>query len=231
MGQSLKTTPSITEEATTALRETCSRVNPFAAAREVWVKLLSPEDRKRLGNDVEKAHQVHRGTVGMWMHLRGVTFRRSVIELGKKLQCLSPEAGEWLLREIGESTDDSEAMVEQAVRTGALVLTERPREAYWNSGRIEIDWENKPTLWNFLWELSVHAKGGRSIDRLTFGERKNFSYASKTKSRLVNQEGFPCELDVLINPAGRGSLKLTLPPNRIRIFQISPNGSLRELTS
>jgi len=213
------------------LQTTYLRVKPLVCAERVWEQLLLPDDRVRLGGDLENAWSEHHSTVGMWQFLRGISVDRAVIELGQKLNLLTPENTEWLLREIGESADNPEQLVDKATESGALVLIEQPREAYWKTEMIEIDWETNPVLWNFLWELARHAKGNRPIDNLTFGDHKKDGYASKLKYRLVNDEVFPDELRQLIKPAGKGSIKLNLARSLIRIFQISPTGSLCEVTA
>ena len=133
----------------------------------------------------------------------------------------------WLLREIGESSDALEA-IDQATLAGALVLTEQPREAYWNGQPIDVDWEKHDALWVFLLKLAQRAKAGLPIDACVFGEQVDPDIVTKRKSRLRALQGFPRELSEMIEVVGVATQQLVLPPERIRIFEVTGSGELRE---
>lgn len=53
------------------------RMKGTAAALRLWQRVLTDEDRRRLGGDLEEAYVQHCGAVGMWRHLRGVSVPRA----------------------------------------------------------------------------------------------------------------------------------------------------------
>jgi hypothetical protein len=98
---------------------------PVSAAR-LWERVLTPQERQRLGGDLEVAWRGHGGTAGMWMALRQVSRPRAVLDVPHEIGLLTDGNYRWLLREIGELHDDPEDALQAAVRTGGLVLVERP---------------------------------------------------------------------------------------------------------
>ena len=77
------------------------RIKPRVSAEHLWTRVLTEEDRLRLGGDFENCYP-RLGTAGMWMELRGVSEERAVIEVARKLRFLDEESANQLLREIGE---------------------------------------------------------------------------------------------------------------------------------
>jgi hypothetical protein len=165
------------------------------------------------------------------MTLRGVSTARAVVEVAHRLDFLTEQNERWLLRELGEIFDDPEEAVAAAVATESLVLTERPRRAWWNRRPIAVDWDVHSSLWNSFWELCQKAKAGQPIDRSIFGNHSHEDFVVKQKSRLRRTPGFPDDLADLINPCGRGTQKLDLPRSRIRIFQLITVERLEERTT
>lgn len=219
----------ISERAIEALRTAFLRVHPPMSAVRLWERVLSPADRQRLGGDMEQAFHKY-GTVGMWQQLRGVSGERAVIDVARRLNLMDEATEEWLLREIGDLSDDPEAAIAAAVATGALVLVESPRAAYWEGEPIDIDWYDRSVLWTYLWELARHSKADQPIDSFTFGEHAAGDYVVKQKSRLSALEAFPVSLSDRIEPAGCGSQQLDLPPPQIRLFELETIETLRERT-
>ena len=111
---------------------------------------------------------------------------------------------------------------------GDLVLTERPRGAYWKGHAIEVNWERKSVLWNFFFELCQHAKANQPIDSFALGSQSHPASVTKLKSRLLSEPGFPAALGRLIKPAGNGTQRLDLPAEKIHIFEIVSLETLRE---
>jgi len=204
------------------------RIKGFVSAKLLWDRYLSPGDRKRFDDDLEDAYK-RLGTAGIWARLRGVTIQRAVLDVAKKLQTLTDENYEWLLRESGEILDPEEAK-EQAIIAGHLVVVEPQREVHWKGARIEVDWHRNEAQWVFLDELCRHAKAGRPVDRFSFGERAHQDVVTKRKSRLLSIRGFPIDLGVLIEPVDPRTQQLRLPPEQIRIFERDGVDSLREWT-
>ena len=207
------------------------RTRPPVSAQKLWDEVLTPADRTRLGGDFCEAFRTYDGTVGMWKTLRGVSGERALIDVAKKLNFLTEESRQWLLREVGELSDDPEEMVSLAVRAGGLVIVESPRAAYWQGQLIEIDWQRRDALWNYLLELARHSKGKGSIDRTCFGDKVGMNYVAQQKNRLTGLRNFPLSLADCISSFGRGSQKLDLSPSQIRILQLETIESLREWTA
>jgi hypothetical protein len=80
------------------------RVKAEVSAARLWERVLSEEDRQRLGGDLETCYR-QLSTVGMWMKLRGVSQARAVADLAHELGFLDQTNYRWLLREIGEVPD------------------------------------------------------------------------------------------------------------------------------
>lgn len=201
------------------------RIRGSVSALHLWERHLTPEERDRLGGDVELAFR-KRGTAGMWVALHGVTWQRAVVDVAHKIGFLCDSDHQWLLRETGELRTGDEAY-EHAIVANGLVLNEDTHEVFWRGEQIDIDWSQE-ALWVFVWELARHAKAGRPIDSTTFGGRASHKVVAHRKSRLKQEACFPHELGELIQVAGLGTQKLMLPPEEIRIFERHIDGEVRE---
>jgi len=199
-----------------AFLECRQRICNVPGAQRLWERHLTPSDRDRLGGDFCRAYEEHQ-ILGMWVTLRGVTRNRAVLDIGLRLNFLSEGDYQWLVREIGEFPNTQEAMT-AAIAAGHLVLVEDPREVYWNGVVIDVDWNRYAANWEFLWVLSQQAKRGRSIDRLDFGDNSAPNIVTRRKHRLTSRPEFPVDLTDLIIPAGRGTQRLDLAPERIHLF-------------
>ena len=199
----------------------------LAAAEILWHRRLTPAERDRLGTDFLTG--LHRqGAAGMVAQLRGVSFTRAVVEAALATGHLDAATAEWLLRERGEAPRSAEEALRLAVEAGDLVVVEGPREAHWAGERIGVEWPRYPAAWEFFVELARHAKAGQPVDRWTFPTTSDPKYANKAKSRLAEYDGFPPGLADLIEPAGHGAVRLTLPAERVRIFERVVGEELRE---
>lgn len=201
------------------------RIRNANSAWRLWERHLTPEERERLGGDFEQAYKAG-GTAQIWANLHGGTLQRAVVDVAHLIGFLRDADHKWLLREMREHLDGDEAY-ERAIVTSQLVLNEYSREVFWRGEPIPIDW-NHEALWSFMWELARQAKVRRSIDSLTFGERAQPNVVAKRKYRLTSQEGFPVAMSDLIEPVGRGTQQLKLPPEEIRIFEQFVDGEIRE---
>lgn len=204
-------------------------VQHLMSAQRLWDR-LTPEERRRLGGDLVAAYDRYGRTVGMWKELRGVSQHRAIIEAAYQAGLTDEATKNWLLREIGELDSTTEATIETAVASGAIVLVERGRVAYWKGDRIGVSWPKHPALWEFFWLLCAQAKVGDGVSHTHFETVENRDYPSKTKHRLCKLTGFPQDLGLLINSAGSGRQKLDLPPSQIRLFKIETVEILREVT-
>ena len=217
--------PQPSKEAIEKFKEAELRVRNFTAAGILWSRHLSQAEQQSLGGDINLAYS-NGGTLGMLMRVRGCTWQRAVLEIAHKIGFLGNGDYEWLMREYGESLTGDEAF-EKAIAESTLVLNEHTREVFWKGESVHVDWTHE-TLWTFIWEIARHAKKGLPIDSMTFGENASIDIVAKRKSRLVNKEGFPSELYLLIKPIGRGTQKLKLPQEQIRIFERQLSGEILE---
>jgi len=211
------------------LRESGMRVQTVAATQLFWDRMLDERDRKRLGNDLEDAQRRFSGPIRMWMHLRGLSQPRSIVEVAFGLNLLSEPDRNWLLREIREGEQTITDAIETAKQSRALVLIERQREAFWESKKIPVDWHKFSALWTFFGALARQARHNGVVDHTLFGENRNKDYASKTKHRLAGMDDFPDSLAGKIEPAGRGSVRLDLPSDQIKLFEVETYETLREV--
>lgn len=203
------------------------QVGAAVCAARLWARAFTAQERQRLGGELQSAWRRY-GTAGMWQELRGVTKARAVVDIAAVLNLISVDTQRWLLRELGEVGDDPEEAIAAAVATGALVLVEHPRAAYWKGEAMAVDWERRPTLWNFFWLLCQRGKARRPIDRTDFEAAADPAVVTKQKSRLRKLPGFPTDLGDLIQTVGRNTQQLALPAQEIRLFELVDYETLRE---
>jgi len=207
------------------LKTTALRISNPQSALRMW-ETLPKKAREFFSKDLEGAYKRYR-TYGMWAKLHGVSYERAVIEVGLFLGFLTDIDHDWLLREIGEPTCGEEA-VDFAINSSAFVITEKPKTIIWQGKEIEVEWNNYPKLWEFIWELARYGKRGEGVDQNVLEEDTNFKYASKCKDGLRKLPGFPLNLVEQIVPCGPGAQKLTVPPLGIRIFVLDGLETLKE---
>ena len=181
-----------------------------------------------MGDDLDFAYDEYGGGVGMWAKVHGCTNVRAIIDIGAKLNFLTANDREWLLKESGEHLSAEDAYEDAILRDG-LVLNSATHEIHWNGEPIAIDWSHA-AKWNFVWELAKHGKAGLPIDSMTFGDSTRQNYVSKMKSELCNLPAFPPELADLIEVAGRGTQILRVSAEQIQLFEHHIGGEIREWT-
>jgi hypothetical protein len=222
-GRGVELPASVREE----LERVAQHVQTPSAARRLWDLVFSEADRRRLGGDFMRACQAH-GAAGMWQKLRGVSGPRAVLDVAAALSIIDPATHRGLLRAVGEPGDDPEDALAAALKTAVLVLTERPRAAYWKGKPIPVDWDNHGSPWALLWELGRQAKRGAGVDHTCFSQEYAPGYPAKMKSRLKGLTGFPASLAGLIGAAGRGTQRLDLTPEQVRLLEIDTVETVRE---
>lgn len=195
------------------------RLRALVSAQRIWDRTFTPAEREQLGGNFEQAYTDCKGTIGMWMKVRGVSLPRAIIEAAFALPVIDDTTRQWLLREISEGPKSLEDQLQEAIAAGNLVLVERPRQIYWKGNLIEVDWNRNSALWNFMWILCEQARTGAGVDYTLFGEEIDSAYVSKTKNRLRNTDDFPSDLANLIRPVGRGTQKLNVPKDQITLFR------------
>lgn len=209
------------------LRLNYLRIRELVSAQRLWDSVLTSSERVALGNDLLQAYAQF-GTVGMWTRLFGVSDVRAIIDVARALNLIDVPTQRRLLSRTGEFSEDHEEALQQALENADLVLTDRPRAAYWMGRPIPIDWDRQSALWHFFWELCVRAKTRSSVDHTDFPGDREPSYPAKIKSRLVNMPDFPLKLADLIEPSGRSAQRLCLAPDRIRLFKTEIRELCRE---
>ncbi|QDU94468.1 hypothetical protein [Lignipirellula cremea] len=210
------------------LEETFLRIQNGAAAERLYEMMDKSEkafiDEREEELFGEAAHPLFGKTIGMWMQLRGVSQIRAIIEVGYRLNFITDAEREWLLRESSETFEDAFA----AAKTQDLVLDEKDRTIYWKGQQVDVNWFSRAKLWNFLWLVVEHAKSGDGVDACDFGEVGR-NYAAKMASRLRREvPGFPPDLAACIVSESRKT-RLSIAPERIRLFQTSSTDSLKEV--
>jgi len=152
----------------------------------------------------------------MWQQVRGGDRYSAVVKIAFCIGLLMQADYEWLLRLLGEAT---RSVSKHLVASARLVIVEYPRELFWEHEKVEISWEAKPAVWNYLLTLADGAAKVEIVDRLSLGKEKEPDYLSKMKSLLKRTSGFPPSLVDCIRPAGRGSQRLTVSPDQIVIVR------------
>ena len=109
-------------------------------------------------------------------------------------------------------------------------MVERPERHIANREKIEVAWHAHSALWDYLFELCRRHKASQPIDRFAFGGEVHEDYLAKQKYRLSKLEGFPFSLLDRITSAGRGTQRLDIAPEQIRIFELATVEVLRERT-
>jgi hypothetical protein len=212
------------------LQTNALRIQAALSAARLWEEVLTEAERRRLGDHLESLWR-QLGTAGIWRKLRGVSLERAVVDVARELGLVDDPTARWLLRELGEVSDDPEEAIQAARASSALVLVERPRTVYWNGDVIDVSWEQRAALWHFFWELCRRAKAGQPLDSLDLGEEAHPDIIAKQKWRLLRQAGFPAELGDLIQPAGRHTQQLDLSAQQIRLFEVVGVDTVREWTA
>lgn len=209
--------PSHSEAGREELLRLIAHTTSFAAADRFWSRYLTPTQRKRLGNDFMKACKSHFGAMGFYKALHGTDDITAILETAKLLGFCDEPTATWILRDCGQPVTAEEKFA-AAIKRGTLTILEDPREAYWESKRIETDWYKYNAMWNFLLILAENARCGKSVDSTCLGEFRERNAVNKLKSRLTNLPGFPITLSDAIKNAGRGSKRLDVTAESICIF-------------
>ncbi|MBN9119350.1 MAG: hypothetical protein J0I06_09340 [Planctomycetes bacterium] len=78
------------------------RVRGAPPAVRLWDWVLTEEEKQRLGGELDTAYARHRGAVGMWMHLHGVSLPQAVVAVALAIGFLDAATGRKLLGMCGE---------------------------------------------------------------------------------------------------------------------------------
>lgn len=219
----------VSPEAMDEFNRLCRLINTTQAAQMIWTRAFSEAEREQLGGNLEQSYARNLNW-GAWSIVRGVSGERAAIEIAYFLGFTNETKRDWLLREFDEVSSDVEALIDAAQAAGHFVLVEQPREVYWQSEKVDIDWDRRDRLWSFLVRLAERGKVGAGVDRLDFGENVASNYVNDQKHKLTSQVKFPLTLADRIVRCGHGQQRLDLPPGQIRLFQLNLHGLLEETT-
>ena len=125
---------------------------------------------------------------------------------------------------------DAEDVLNEKRRSYRLVVvTGRGRcEVYWKGQRVEADWSEQRAPWSLLLALVEQAKSGQGAD--AFDLEPEARGALKDRRYRLKQQ-LPAELDAHIQPAGRGTYQLHLPPGELCLLQFEEEERLVEAGS
>jgi hypothetical protein len=202
----------------------------YPAAHYVWNVLLTTEDQRLLGMDLDAACE-HGNAVDWWRRLKCVSEQRAVVDVARATGRLSEAQAAALIRATGERPDADEQRLAAAVAGGDLVVVigYEAREAYWKGMRIDVDWGRRPKAWPYFVALVRGAKTGQSANLPRPDGSLDGSYLNKLGSKVAG-DLLPDDLSGHIKPVGKGELRLDLPPQRVRLFERTARGEVRELS-
>ncbi|MCA9054855.1 MAG: hypothetical protein KDA75_13530 [Planctomycetaceae bacterium] len=226
--KAVKQQPQAVDHAAERFFQVRHEVNSQWGAERYWERILTHNDRLRLGGNLPDAYRRLR-TVGMWTALHGGSFERATLELARSLGAINEMDYGWLLRELGEASDDEVAAIEHAKKQFDLVLVEEPRTVYYQGELIDINWHRFNALWDYFVVLLQAARDRRSIDITRFAKPLARGYLTGIKSRLTLNPNFPVTLGDLILPGGKGRQRLDIPPERICVFEVETREVLARL--
>jgi hypothetical protein len=189
-------------------------IQTVGAAERLWERVFTEADHERLGSTFQEACK-NFSPIGMWITLHGGSKHRAVIDIAIALNFVDQSTYEWFLREVEETLNDRQSMIDAATSRSRLVLIENTREAYCDGEKFEIEWKRKTALWNFLWELGKKAKFSQVLSPRADEVLSNLW---SLKDRLINREDPPTAFKVLIEAKQDVGCCLNLSPEQITLF-------------
>lgn len=83
--------PALPQRVVAELQTNALRIKAAVCALRLWEWVLTEDDRKRLGGELEDVWRRY-GTAGIWMKLRGVSRERAVVDVAYALNLIDPSA-------------------------------------------------------------------------------------------------------------------------------------------
>ncbi|NLS97892.1 MAG: hypothetical protein GXX96_37615 [Planctomycetaceae bacterium] len=119
-----------------------------------------------------------------------------------------------------------EEIIERACREHRLVMVCGVgfRAVYWKGEEVTVDWRNKTLRWEFLLGLAEAAMKKQGVDAFLEKTGRGPKPLKDRKARL--KQDLPADLYELIQPAGRGTYKLDLPPEEIGLLEYDEESRL-----
>lgn len=211
------------EEAITTYNKCWSRVIGFSAAEKVWNELLSNAERRRVGGDLDSALVANDDTIGIWKKVKGSSGRFAVIQIAFAIGFVTLHQRDWLLREFQLSSN----LFDAAIRSGGLVVMERPAVAYWKSEEVLLR-KKGAAPGRFLFQLAKCSKMGIPLNDDNWDDETSQNYFGNLKHQLIRKNSFPADLAKRIKPVESDQYIIDLPADQIRIFERDGQGNERE---
>lgn len=201
------------------LRWYAQRLDNNGTEQALWER-FTPAERDAVADKVQLQYGNGR-VAAMWKLARNVSSERAIVDAAYELGWMDAGTQRWLLAEIGELAADTDQLETLFALTDLVIVT-HPRQIYWLGQVVEVDWHVQRASWEYFLALAEQAKKGLPADSSTFGEHRKCDYHIKAKSRLAGLPGFPGKLaqKIEVGPHA-GSQVLTIPPERIRILNLT----------
>jgi hypothetical protein len=161
-----------------------------------------------------------------WLGLPGPLIQHGAFSLRHRVtHTRHPEMIERIAATLGQLRHlHADGLAEQAVReeaiaSGGLVLLEGARAVYWEAQPVEVPWRRFPVLWKLLWQLAAKAILGAAVkEHHVYSESGARSKLPTVVNRLTNL--LPPSLMRLIHSVhGERSYRLHLESNRIHFLE------------
>ncbi|MFW6039431.1 MAG: hypothetical protein ACOC9P_03035 [bacterium] len=213
-------------------------------AWRLWERVLTREERQRLGDDFEAAFQKWPGAELLFAVARDLPRDLALIDAARKLKILDredwtslnramieayPQLAEYRTRgtSIAAGMPDAVEQAFEEARTRrilAVLACHGLRIACWRDCQIPIDWGKYPKLWDLFFTLAKRAERGNAVDWHTAGAKgpKNlkdriYRLRKDIMASSLDEPG-KTELDTAIVFADEGMYKLDLPPDEVKVI-------------
>ena len=172
------------------LQRVRSAVQMMGCAARLSTKLLTAEQRRTLGENLEHAYS-DGGTIGMWQRLHGGSRDRAAIELAQRFNLIDK------IRETGccerwESLKTTSRHVfkmrSRVVGSSSFIHDAR---CTGNVNSLTSNGRHSRRAWEYFAQLCDAAKSGHGIDRSSFPSKYASTYLTKLKSRFNRFPGIP----------------------------------------
>jgi hypothetical protein len=123
-------------------------------------------------------------------------------------------------RKLYAGAPADQAVIEEAIETGELVLVECRREVYWEGKKVDQDWRKNRAPWVLLWQLAARGRRGQDV----LAQHLYPEDPSKPRSTMASRWGrlkvlLPASLRRYVLPGSEtSSYILKLDSHRIHIF-------------
>ncbi len=190
-------------------------VNSTRVAERIWNEVFTVTEKANLPKSLDVARRRF-SIPEMWRRVRGGTLSRAVVDILHELDLMGPHHYRWLLLQLGEEGEDTEATIRLAVSTAKLVVEDSPRRVHWEGCEVPIEWRERPALWEYFLAVCKATKMGEALDPFTFGSgdgRMLINRKSELRSELADGNSSLAQQFVTREH------RLDLPRGEIRIFE------------